>query len=108
MLVVRAVSSLIAVVMAVAIAVGFATADFGAEGRALLDLTWGVITLVDIYAAFTFAWLWIAWREADVTRAVVWLVLVVTLGSLAIGAYVAWAAFRSASVPALLLGPNRS
>lgn len=108
MLAVRVVSLAIAVVMAVAIAIGFATAEFGTEGRAILDLTWGVITLVDIYASFTFAWLWIAWREDDLARALVWLVLVVTLGSLAIGAYVAFAAFRADSPRALLLGPNHS
>ncbi len=108
MLVTRVVSSLIAIVMAIAIAVGFATADFSADGKAILDLTWGVITLVDIYASFTIVWLWIAWREADVVRSLVWLVLVVTLGSLAIGAYVALAAFRADTPRDLLLGPNHA
>ena len=40
-------------------------------------------------------------------KAVVWLVLVVTLGSLAIAAYVAMASFRAEDVRSLLLGANR-
>lgn len=106
MLVVRVASVAIAVVMAVAIVVGLVTADFGAEGAAILDLTWGVVTLIDIYAAFLVVWLWIAWREADVLRAIVWLALVATLGSLAIGVYVALAAFRASTPQELLLGSH--
>lgn len=108
MAVVRIVATALAIVMAIAIVTGFATADFTADGRALLDLTWGVITLVDIYASFTFAWLWIAWREDDVARALLWLVLVVVLGSLAIATYVAVAAFRADDPRALLLGPKHA
>jgi hypothetical protein len=107
-LTIRIVSCVIAVAMAISIAVGFATADFGTDGRALLELTWGVITLVDIYSAFTMLWLWIAWRESDVLKAVIWLVLVVTLGSLSIAVYVAMAAFRAGTPQELLLGTRRS
>lgn len=104
MAVVRAVAVTSAVVMFVSIVVGFATADFGQDGEALLGLTWGVVTLVDLYVAFTFVWLWIAWREADAVRAGIWLVLVAGLGSLAIAGYVVRASFRATSVPELLQG----
>lgn len=58
---------------------------------ALLEIAadrWGLVTLIDIYAAFFSVWLWIAWRERSLAARVVWALLIAGLGSMAIAAYV--------------------
>ena len=48
---------------------------------------WGRATLLDAYFAFLTVWLWIAWREPNLPRRILWLVLILTLGNFAIAAY---------------------
>lgn len=105
---VQVVAGGLAALMVAAILAGFANGAFAAEGRELLSLAWGRVTLVDLYLAFGAVWAWIAWREAHVGRAALWAVLVATTGSVAIWGYVALAAARADSFPSLLLGPHRS
>jgi hypothetical protein len=93
--------------MAVAIVLGFATASFTEDGAAIVGLVWGRVTLVDIYLAFLFGWLWIAWRERSTGRAAAWLVATLITGSFALFAYLLLASLRSATVPALVVGPHR-
>jgi hypothetical protein len=93
--------------MAVAIVVGFATASFTEDGSALLDLVWGRVTLLDIYLAFLFGWLWIAWRERSPTRAALWLVATLVTGSLALFAYLLGASIRARTITELVVGPHR-
>lgn len=93
--------------MVAAIVGGFLEGDFLAEGGELLDLVWGRVTLVDIYAAFVVGWLWIALRERSVIRAAAWLLAVIVTGSLALAAYVLGAAIRAETPEQLLLGPHR-
>ncbi len=92
-----------ALVMLGAILYGFATGDFGAEGGQLLDLAWGRVTLIDLYLSFAVFWAWVASRERTWATRLAWLVAIVTLGSLAICAYVALAALRSNGDRARLL-----
>ena len=86
---------------------GFTVASFTEEGGALLALTWGRVTLIDIYLAFLFGWLWIAWRERSPLRAVLWGLAAVVTGSLALFAYLLGAALRARSTTELVLGPHR-
>ena len=58
--------------------------DAGAE---LLKFPWFVATLVDAYFAFLTFYLWLAWRETKWSVRLVWLVLVMSLGSMAIASY---------------------
>lgn len=99
----RNVAVALALLMVAAIVAGLATAEQGAAAE-LFANAWGVVSLVDLYLAFAAVWAWVAWREADRARAVLWAVLIATTGSVAIWAYVAWAAARSTSVEELLLG----
>ncbi len=78
------------------------------EGGAILDLAWGVVTMVDLGLALVLGWAWIAWRTASVPRALVWAVLVAVTGSVGICAYLAGAAWRSATVTEVLVGPDRA
>lgn len=48
---------------------------------------WGRATLFDAYFAFLTVFLWIAWRERGWGVRLLWLVLILTLGNLAISAY---------------------
>lgn len=104
---IRTVAALAVIAMTAAIGWGLATGDFFDDGGVLLGLVWGKVTMLDLYLAFGAAWAWIAWRERSVARAVLWAVLVAGLGSLAIWAYVWWAARSATDVPELLVGPTR-
>jgi hypothetical protein len=60
----------------------------------LLADRWGVATLFDAYFGFLWFWLWIAYKEAAMGRSLLWLVLLFTLGNLAMAAYVMVQLFR--------------
>jgi predicted membrane-bound dolichyl-phosphate-mannose-protein mannosyltransferase len=93
--------------MASAIVAGFATASFTAEGGELVELAWGRVTLLDIYLAFVFGWLWIAWRERSAPRALGWLVATLVTGSFALFAYLLGASHRADDLTELVVGPHR-
>ena len=105
--VIRLVAAFGTAAMTAAIIGAFSVASFTADGSALTELTWGRVTLLDIYLAFVFGWLWIAWRERSAVRAVGWLVATLVTGSLALFGYLLGAAMRADSVDALVLGPHR-
>ncbi len=86
----------------------FAVASFGEDGATLLELAWGQVTLVDLYLALLLGWAWIAWRERSPSRALVWLVATVTLGSLALFTYLLGASLRAPSPTGLIIGPWRT
>ncbi|NDD93362.1 DUF1475 domain-containing protein [bacterium] len=51
---------------------------------------WGIATLFDTYFSFTLLYLWIAFREKSWVARTIWLVLVWSLGTLAISGYGLW------------------
>ena len=108
MVVVRAVSVVAVLVMAGAISFGLASGDFGAEGTEILALAWGKVTLIDLYVGLALFGTWVAFRERSWLGTIVWWVLLVVLGNFAAAVYLAIAAFRSANMPQLLTGDDRS
>lgn len=48
---------------------------------------WFVATLFDAYFAFLWFWLWIAYKETSNLARLVWLLLVLALGNMAMAAY---------------------
>jgi hypothetical protein len=48
---------------------------------------WLVATLLDAYFGFLWFWLWIAYKETRWAPRLLWLVLVLGLGNIAMGAY---------------------
>lgn len=104
---IRVVAAVGVAVMTSLIVGGFTVASFAEDGGALLELVWGRVTLIDIYLAFLFGWLWIAWRERSPSRAALWAVATVVTGSLALFAYLLGASLRAATTTALVLGPHR-
>jgi len=67
---------------------GFVAGDFLREGRQLLSMPWGIVSLVDLYVGFFLFAAWILYRDGIVLLSVLWVVAVMTLGSLAICLYV--------------------
>ncbi len=59
---------------------GFTVGDFGAEGRKLLAMPWGIVSLVDLYVGFALFSCWIVYREKSPLRSVVWVALMMVLG----------------------------
>lgn len=70
-----------AVIMGAAILYGLVIGDFMGEGKKLLDLSWGVISLIDIYIMFALFSGWIIFREKSVLMALLWVVMMMVLGS---------------------------
>lgn len=48
---------------------------------------WFIATLFDAYFAFLWFWLWIAYKERNWAARIVWLVLILGLGNIAMAAY---------------------
>ena len=59
---------------------GFTVGDFGAEGKQLLSMPWGIVSLVDLYVGFTLFTGWIVYREKSLARSIFWAVLMMVLG----------------------------
>lgn len=59
---------------------GFTVGDFAGEGRQLLSMPWGIVSLVDLYVGFILFSGWIAYRERSPVRAAVWIVFMMILG----------------------------
>jgi Protein of unknown function (DUF1475) len=55
---------------------------------------WFVATLFDTYFAFLWFWLWVAWREASVGSRLLWLLLILLGGNIAMATYVLLALWR--------------
>lgn len=68
------------VAMTVALIYGFAAGDFFEEGRQLLSMPWGIVSLVDLYVGFVLFSAWIIYRERSPARSAVWVVLMMILG----------------------------
>jgi hypothetical protein len=106
--VLRVLAPIGALVMTVTIVLALASgAPLGAEGAEIGAFVWGRVTFVDLGLALVLGWLWIAWRERSVARALVWLVLTAVTGSGALLVYVSIAAWRTHELRAVLVGPHR-
>ena len=66
---------------------GFIAGDFWREGAILLDLPWGVISVIDVYTGGALFAGWIACREQSWPRTLAWAVLILFLGNLATSLY---------------------
>lgn len=103
--VVRVLAPLAALAMAAVIVIGLATAPEGAVAE-LFGNIWGRVTVIDLYLAFVAVWVWIVWRERDLGAALVWGVLLVVGGSVALWAYIGWRASTARDMGELLLGSH--
>ena len=59
---------------------GFAAGDFAEEGKQLLSMPWGIVSLVDLYVGFILFSGWIVYREKSAVRSVIWVIFMMILG----------------------------
>ena len=59
---------------------GFTAGNFAEEGKQLLSMPWGIVSLVDLYVGFFLFSGWIVYREESAVRSVVWVILMMILG----------------------------
>jgi hypothetical protein len=107
MVALRVLSVIAVLVMTAIIAYGFASGDFTSEGSQIWGLTWGKVTLVDLYVGLAIFAVWIGFRERRIIGTFIWWIALVILGNLAAAVYLALAAFKSSDVRELLLGRDR-
>ena len=84
----KAVAVLGVLTMASILIYGFTLGDFGGEGKVLLSMPWGIVSLVDVYIGFILFSGWIAYRERSLVRSAVWITLVMILGNFTASLYV--------------------
>ncbi|MCJ7473278.1 MAG: DUF1475 domain-containing protein [Actinobacteria bacterium] len=60
---------------------GLATGTFISEGSILSSLLWGQISLIDVYIMFIIFSFWVIYREKSVWRSIIWVILIMILGS---------------------------
>lgn len=75
-------------VMTISLTYGIALGTFWDEGGVITDLTWGVLTLVDFYVGAFYIMAWIAFREKDWWKTIVWIIFVICLGNWTVSLYV--------------------
>lgn len=75
------------VVMVIALLYGFTVGDFSADGAALLQNPWGVVSMVDLYVGFALFSGWIIFREKSFVRSLIWVILMMVLGFLTASVY---------------------
>lgn len=104
MVTIRIISLLAAVTMTAAVFLGFLSGGFADEGSAIWALSWGKVTLIDLYVGLVFFGLWVSMRERRLSTAILWWAGLIVLGNLAAGLYLVFASFTSSSVHELLAG----
>ena len=73
--------------MAAVLIYGFTVGDFGGEGKVLLSLPWGIVSLVDVYTGFILFSGWVIYREKSLVRSAIWIALVMILGNFSASLY---------------------
>jgi hypothetical protein len=73
--------------MAGALCYALAAGQFHIDVSRLLENPWGFATVVDVYVGFALFSCWVVWREARVTRAIAWVVLIMLGGNLVSALY---------------------
>lgn len=78
--------------------------------QVVLQDKWFQATLVDAYLGFLTFFVWVYFRESGWGSRTIWFVLIMSLGNMAMSAYVLWAVVRlpaGAGPRELLLGTSR-
>ncbi len=66
--------------MAAVLIYAFVEGDFLREGRIILSMPWGIVSLVDLYVGFMLFSGWIVFRERSAIRSIIWVFFMMTLG----------------------------
>jgi len=93
--------------MVTAVTIAFLTSPFTTDGRELIDLAWGRVTIIDLYLALGAFILWVGWRDG-VGKALVWAFITAITGSAGIGVYLLLATRNATRVEDVLLGSRHN
>lgn len=95
------------IVMTVALTWGFSVGHFWTEGSVLMQMPWGVISVIDVYTGATLFACWIGYRERSMAKTAFWVILTFFMGNWATTLY-ALLAFRASRGDAqvFLMGPK--
>jgi hypothetical protein len=87
----------------------FLNGDLMSEGRVLLDMPWGVMSLVDLYTGLLLFSCWIWWREPHRSVALLWILALLLSGNLGSCLYMLIAILRSnGRLERFISGPRRA
>lgn len=95
MKVAKVVSLLGVLAMSVVLVYGFTVGNFASDGSEILSNPWGIVSLVDLYVGFGLFSVWIVYREEEIYKAVIWVILMMVLGFFAGSLYVLIALIQS-------------
>lgn len=62
--------------------------------RKILNEPWGIATFADTYFAFLTFYCWVYYKESSWASKLAWLVLILTLGNIAMAAYILWQVYK--------------
>jgi len=65
------------------------------EGRVLIAMPWGRMSLVDLYTGLLLFCCWIGWREQNKYVAIIWMLMLLVFGNLASCLYVLMALYQA-------------
>lgn len=74
---------------------GFLVGDFLKEGSVLISMAWGKVSLIDVYIGFVLFAVWVIYREAKWKMAMIWILLIMTLGNFITCLYATIALYKS-------------
>lgn len=89
------VTTLFALGMLSVIVWAFKVGNFFEEGKEIVSLPWGVVSLVDVYTGFLLFIGWVIYREKYLVVALLWAVLILVLGNLVTALYAAIALYMA-------------
>ena len=76
------------VVMAGTILYATMYGNFRSEGAVLLEMSWGLVSLVDIYLGLLLFSFWVMWREQFSLQGLIWVLFIITLGNMVSCVYI--------------------
>jgi len=66
--------------MTVVLVYAFTAGDFVTEGKQILSMPWGIVSLVDLYVGFALFSCWIVFRERALLPSLIWVIAMMVLG----------------------------
>ncbi|MBL6762495.1 MAG: DUF1475 family protein [Candidatus Actinomarina sp.] len=94
------------ITLSMAVVIFWAQGEVAIFDSPILNLPWGVVSLVDLYSGFVLFSLWIFYKE-NILPAVIWTFFVMTLGSFTIALYVIYSINKSdGNIQKFFMGDN--
>lgn len=84
-----------ALAMAAALFYGFSSGTLSQDGAQLLNMPWGIVSLVDVYVGFALFSGWIVYREKSLPVALMLVLAVMVLGNFIASAYALYTLIQS-------------